>query len=271
MKVCVANYHNLLDGIEDDFDVVPEAYYPEADKLIIWNDILPQHRAMITAMKEMNKPTFVIQHGKQAWTDYKNHKPLADYFLAWGDDDKKGAIDLGWSEENVFRVGCPYISVFPERDISDKIVTFAPEHHYSDPDDVRLNHKIWNKLLKVPDIKPTLKIINNEFILYKREGKIVNTLSYSNSHIKTTLELLSKTLCLIQNDVPIYGTINLLAKMMNIPIVKVNADNLDNLNKEIKEAIFEEVNYSDEVKRDAGYIMSDNPRQEIVGILKRVN
>jgi len=112
------NYNNLLNQILPLYENVDNIL--KADFLLTWNDLVSPNREIVQLAKEFKKPSFIIEHGMKAVSDYQKDlqdvrfnmggKPFtADHMFLWGDKSKEIMIESGVSSDKISVVGSPII------------------------------------------------------------------------------------------------------------------------------------------------------------------
>src|SRR5258706_3718662 len=139
----------------------------DADIWIVWQDVLGSYGDLIKAAKKLgiNKPTYVIQHGRASTLDYgpPNSFPLsADKFLCWGQSDYDRMVKLGYGDRTVI-VGCPLNShIKPLVQHKEKVALFIPVNTGKEEPE---NIAAYYELLKFKYQKAQLKVIDNSINL----------------------------------------------------------------------------------------------------------
>lgn len=133
-----------------------------ADCWVIWQDVLGSFGDLVRIAKQVgyNKPVFVVQHGRDATSDYDkpNSFPFtADYFLAWGQNDYKRMVRLGYGDRTKI-VGCPLnTQIKPKVEHKEKIVLFVPVNTGKEEPE---NIAVYYELLKIKYSQAQIKVLS---------------------------------------------------------------------------------------------------------------
>lgn len=131
MRWYVSDFNGILTDLKAKVGPANLTTPREADVWVFWQDVLGSYGDLIKAARKTGfyKPTFVVQHGRAATTDYDkpNSYPFtADYFLCWGTSDYKRMSSLGYGDRTHI-VGCPLNShIKPKVPHNEKVVLFVP-------------------------------------------------------------------------------------------------------------------------------------------------
>ncbi len=289
MKITVINWNDIIPNMSDVFTVYhhpTEIRYTDA--LIISDDTTFMGVKACKIAKEYGVPSFIVQHGRNAATDYSVHRKeiIADFFFAWGHEDVEQAVEGGWARDRVIRIGCPALvdRCTPEPD--GKTVVFAPPHREQEDDVNKRNSEegmaIWEVLHSMDGIHPIAKLLKYEhdFKHYPHEKFI--TWRLEEGHIKRIYqELLRKTSCVVS---PMDGTFELLAYSMDIPVVKLESNcpaasspaarlvyTIDEIEGAVRDALAHPEWNREERKRivvERGWSEGDNPKESIARLIK---
>ncbi|MHB9149520.1 MAG: DUF6716 putative glycosyltransferase [Thermoleophilia bacterium] len=77
-----------------------------AKALVLWNDVLPQHRALVDSARAAGLPTILYQHGMFALKTLHD-RPRTDRVAVWGPSGREWLKDVGFPEDRVDEVGLP--------------------------------------------------------------------------------------------------------------------------------------------------------------------
>lgn len=293
IKITVINWNDVIPDLSDVFVVKG---FPvnvlQSDAIIVSDDIHPRSKRACGIARKQGIPSFVMQHGRNASDHYTryNRDIIADYFLAWGENDVTQAIEGGWAKDKVIRIGSPILQDKCEYKPDGKTVVFAPIH-YELPVSLDLRNRregmeIWEVLQGMKGIEPVAKLLANEHDIKDYSGYKFVTNRQERGHIKEVYEkLLSKASCVVCN---IDSTFDLLAYSMDIPVVRFKDTTLDmypadnfsasrvvyNLN-EIEGAVRCAIAYPEkgkdrrkEVLPHIGGYESDNPKKSIIKLVR---
>jgi hypothetical protein len=113
LKIFVLNYNGVLDGVANllgQRGMLTDNYH-EASAALVWQDVRGDSQQFVDIMKNrLNKPVFVMQHGRGATRDYlppNSFKFSGTKMLVWGKAEQDRMIRAGVASENVILVGCP--------------------------------------------------------------------------------------------------------------------------------------------------------------------
>ena len=86
---------NLVESIE------------EADKVIVWQDVMGVGMGVVKAAKMQKKPVILMQHGR--WGTGRYYRPfyqkcLSDQICVWGQEVKDRMVDLFGQEAEVYGI-----------------------------------------------------------------------------------------------------------------------------------------------------------------------
>ena len=289
MKITVINWNDIIPNMTDVFTVCRHpTEIRHTDALVISDDTTFMGIKACKIAKEHGVPSFIVQHGRNAASDYSVHKKniIADFFLAWGYEDVEQAIEGGWTRDRVIRIGCPAFvdRCTPEPD--GKTVVFVPIHRELELEVNERNSKegiaVWKVLLEMEGIAPIAKLLRDEhnFDHYPQEKFI--TRRSDEGHVKRIYrELLRPASCVVSL---LEGTFELLAYSMDIPVVRLDAlypaslpytaetiHSINDIEKAVKEALINPQKDREMRRRVViarGGIESDNPKESIIRIIK---
>jgi hypothetical protein len=77
--------------------------------ILVWNDVLPHHRAMVDAARHLGVRTAMWQHGVFALRTMHD-RPRVDLVAVWGETSKRWLVCAGFPEERIRSVGAPSIA-----------------------------------------------------------------------------------------------------------------------------------------------------------------
>lgn len=152
MKYFVFNHHDFWQYPLGESDVV------NADVVFMWADW--PFSGVVKTLQSLGKKVIVYEHGFGALWDYElnNREPMADGYLALGEESKKSLVRKGVSEERVLVSGNPiYDSItIKEGDRGNKAL-FVALHWVSDR--LGYNSDLYEQLKKAyPQLDWTLKL-----------------------------------------------------------------------------------------------------------------
>lgn len=225
MKLAVGDMNCIIPDLSEDFDVVGLTEFLHADGILLAHEASCEQGAVAEAARHYGIPTFTLQHGRHAMSDYvcNEKKPKSDYVLVWGRHDADMAVKGGWPRNAVVEVGCPLFDEWVHPEPDGKTVVFAPAHVEAldsrNQANDRERARIWAILLGVKGIHPIIKLLGGEHTFADIPGEKVVTVRGEKGHVKRIYELLKHTSCVVSQA---EGTFELLAYSMNIPVIKIN-------------------------------------------------
>jgi len=160
MKWSIADFNGVLTDLKTKVGPQHLTTPRNCDAMVVWQDVSGSFGDLIKAMKYTgtSKPTFVVQHGRGATTDYDkpNSYPFSsDYFLCWGTSDFDRMCRLGYSTNTVI-VGCPLNThIKPKVPHKEKVVLFVPVNTGKEEPE---NIAVYYELLKMKYDKARMKV-----------------------------------------------------------------------------------------------------------------
>lgn len=212
MKIYVAEHNGVLQDIKDEFEIVP---FEEAEKIVLWNDVQPEARAIINYARALKKPTLVVQHGRKGTSKYYppfNEEITADRLCVWGPKDKEVLTGYGRDASKIEVCGTTIFShLIGRKEHEGTNVVFCPEH-WDRP--ISENRKVKNKLRRLKGVNVTTKIIEvhdpEEF-----DNPVVSSRG-SDTHLDICASVLSTADVVVGVS---ESTFELLAQALDIPVV----------------------------------------------------
>lgn len=162
MKIYCADFNGVLTDLRTLIGPTHLTNPRDADTWVVWQDVLGSYGDLIKTAKRLgyDKPTFVVQHGRGATSDYDkpNSYPLsADYFLCWGKNDYDRLKRLGLGDKGTV-VGCPLNTLRrPKIPHQEKVVLFAPVNTGKEEPE---NIAVYYELLKLKYAKAGARLLN---------------------------------------------------------------------------------------------------------------
>ena len=172
MHWSVADFNGILTDLKTKIGPQHLTTPRNADCLVVWQDVLGSFGDLIKSMKYTgtSKPTFVVQHGRAATSDYDkpNSFPLSsDYFLCWGQNDKDRMDRLGYKDQTVI-TGCPLNAhIKPKVPHREKVILFVPVNTGKEEPE---NIAVYYELLKLRYAKAQVKVLDNKLALKDKWG-----------------------------------------------------------------------------------------------------
>lgn len=212
MKIYVAEHNGVLQDIKDEFEIVS---FEEAEKVVLWNDVQPEARAIINYARALKKPTLVVQHGRKGTSKYYppfNEEITADRLCVWGPKDKEVLTGYGRDASKIEVCGTTIFShLIGRKEHEGTNVVFCPEH-WDRP--VSENRKVKNVLRRLKNVKITTKII--EAHDPKDFDNVVVSDRSDSSHLDVCASVLSTADVVVGVS---ESTFELLAQALDIPVV----------------------------------------------------
>lgn len=185
MKYLVNNYNGIMDCFLPFIQKTTNLL--DADKVIVWNDLVQPEKQIVEMAKEYGKESTVIEHGMKAVSDYQKDlkdiytgmggKPfIANKICVWGNKSKQIMLDAGVSEERIFVVGSPIIweheyKYICEAKKDQRILRGFIGMKVKDPTDEKLwefaGHRSWIPQNKSKEI--TIFFPHHDYTAYARE------------------------------------------------------------------------------------------------------
>ncbi len=218
MKYYLTDHNRVLADVREALGDQVVGTPAEADKIIVWQDVMSMSLAIAKSAKRKKKPVILMQHGR--WGTGQYYYPffqecLADHICVWGQQVKDRMMSAGINKKRIHITGS---TIF--RHLEPKVkhpginVVFTPEHWDCD---VQENHDVYKELKKIPDINLIVKTVNK----YDEDNyeNVIWTDRSKEGHLKKCSEVLSTTDIVVG---VMEGTFELLAQMMNIPVIIVD-------------------------------------------------
>lgn len=213
MKLWIAEHNGVLQDIKGDFEIVSRL--EDADRVVLWNDVQPEARAIARYAKSLRKPTIVVQHGRKGTSKY--YRPfcepiVADKLLVWGPADKDALVEHGQNPRKIEVTGTTIFDHLKPRRAHDGInVVFCPEH-WDRP--VEENRKVRNHLRRLKGVNVITKLIEvhdpAEF-----DNPVVSNREHPD-HLDICAEVLATADVVVGIS---ESTFELLAQALDIPVV----------------------------------------------------
>jgi len=168
----ISDFNGMLTDLKAKVGPVNLTTPRNADVMVIWQDVLGSFGDLIKAMKQTgtSKPTFVVQHGRGATSDYDkpNSYPFSsNYFLCWGVSDYERMCRLGYNDNTVI-VGCPLNThIKPKVAHKEKVILFVPVNTGKEEPE---NIAVYYELLKLRYAKAQVKVLDNQLALKDKWG-----------------------------------------------------------------------------------------------------
>jgi hypothetical protein len=176
MKLYCSDFNGILTDLKAKIGPLHLTTPRNADAWVFWQDVLGSYGDLIKAAKKCGeaKPTFVVQHGRGATSDYdkpNSYDFTADYFLAWGQRDYQRMLSLGYGDR-VKVVGCPLnTQIKPKVPHEEKVVLFVPVNTGKEEPE---NLAVYYELLKLKYNKAQVKILDQQAELKDRWDMTTN-------------------------------------------------------------------------------------------------
>lgn len=220
MKLYIPSRHNsVLEELDYHFEVEPRM--DEADVVVLWNDVNPFERGVISLARAKKKKVVVLQHGRKGSSRYFppfNERIQADALLVWGDFDKRSLVAAGQDSQKIRVVGTTVLQDLPEKKEHDGInIVFCPEHWDRE---VEENAKVRKELRKLRYKRKDLNIITKIIEGHdpKNYDNPIQTNRNGEDHLRICKEVLSTADLVVGIS---ESTFELLAQAMDIPVVIV--------------------------------------------------
>lgn len=217
-KVYIPLKHNsVFNEIQKKFEVVDKI--EDCDTVLLWNDLNPIERGIISRARGLGKKTIVLQHGRKGSSKYFppfNEKIQADKILVWGDFDRRSLIGAGQDSARLGVVGTTVLNGLPRKKPHEGInVIFCPEHWDREVDEnTRVKEELRKLAQRYETIKVTTKIIESHDPLHYDNP--IQTNRNDDNHLSVCKELLSTADLVVGVS---ESTFELLAQAMDIPVV----------------------------------------------------
>ena len=294
MRLYFENWNNIATDLIDNLDKFgfKRTNFLEADKIITWNDVMPDQISLIEYARKRNIKVIVLQHGSKGTSRYYspfNQPVLADKICVWGENMKKRLLEVGTLKEKIAITGTPIFSHLKPNIQHEGInIIFSPEHWEKD---IPENRDTANKLRKLKGINIITKILpmhnkwwyDNPIMSDRNDPK----------HFEIVADILSKADLVVG---VMEGTFELLAQSLDIPVVimkdwkpkSISGDDrylkynkrLSFASKEttletLNETILQQLKNPDELKEQRkqeaimeGGVNIENPLEEISKVIK---
>jgi hypothetical protein len=133
MKIYIANFNGVLDGLVKHFEKDLTRDWHEADVLVLWQDVIGDLENLASQAKNAGKRVIVAEHGLLSINDYippLNRPLVADTFMAWGNWTKEWLVNKAHVDPDRIRVTGTLISdkMIPRRKNHGPRILFAPRH-----------------------------------------------------------------------------------------------------------------------------------------------
>lgn len=221
-KLFLENYNNVLTKTKSYFEIVEKIEF--ADAVVVWNDVLPEYRELLTKSALLGKPSLVMQHGLRATREYAvpYNKPLfSDRIMVWGPKDKQRLTNAGVEQERIIVTGSEIFDRFNNLEKlphNGKNIVFAPMHWYEDLDENLMvasqlrrlcaEDNRFNIITKVVDSK------NSEYY-----DNPVSSIAHEPNHLDVCASVLTRADLVVSVT---ESTFEFLAYMLDIPVIVVD-------------------------------------------------
>lgn len=214
MKFFLWEHNSIFRDIRDKITVVDKI--EDCDVVLLWNDLYPTERTIISLAKSLGKKTAVMQHGRRGSSRYFppfNEPITADHLLVWGEDDKDALVKAGHPKKKIKVVGSPILNNLPKKTnpTGNKTIVFCPEH-WDRP--VIENERVRDELRKLEGYNVITKIIETHNPI--DFDNTIQTNRSDKTHLEKCKEILSS--CILVVGVS-ESTFELMAQVMDIPVV----------------------------------------------------
>lgn len=211
MKIFFLEHNSIFHDIKKEFEVVNKI--EDADRVLLWNDVLPVERGIVNLAHSLGKKVIVLQHGRKGTSRYYPpfSEPIqADILLVWGEFDKQELIKAGQDEKKIKVVGSPVMLHLKERKKHyGTNIVYCPEHWDRPIDE---NIQVRNKLRNFKGV--VTKIIETH------DPKDFDNPIQTNRNSEDHLDICAEILSVADLVVSVYeGTFELMAQAMDIPVV----------------------------------------------------
>ena len=215
MKYYLTDHNRVLADVREALGDQVVGTPAEADKVILWQDVMSMSLAIAKNAKRKKKPVILMQHGRWGTGQYYHpffQECLADHVCVWGQQVKDRMMGVGIKGKRIHITGSTiFRHLEPKRYHGKRNVVFTPEHWDCD---VQENHDTYKELKKIPNINLIVKTVNK----YDEDNyeNVIWTNRDGEGHLKKCIEVLSTA------DVVVgvmEGTFELLAQMMDIPVI----------------------------------------------------
>jgi hypothetical protein len=215
MKLFYRNHNQILTDIAKEFEIVEDMN--EADIVILWNEVLPETKALIQKAKDLGKKVIALQHGRRGSSRYFppfNEQIVSDKLCVWGPLDKERLVAVGHDKNKIEVVGTTVFSHLkgrvPHKGIN---IVFSPDHWNRE---IPENINVRNELRKLKGVNIITKIIDEQEPLFYDNP--VRSDRKKPDHLDVCAEVLSKADLVVSVA---EGTFELLAQSMDIPVITV--------------------------------------------------
>lgn len=248
MKIYCADFNRINTDLRKKIGSAHLTNPRDADAWVVWQDCQGSFADLVATSKKLGvgKPTFVVQHGRAATSDYDkpNSFPfVSDYFLCWGSTDYQRMSALGYGSRTEI-VGCPLnLLIKPKVVHKEKVILFVPVNTGKEEPE---NIAVYNELLKYKYHKAQDLILkdsshlkekwdltpNNSFINFDVVAKLLpwhdkrfyhgNTISgsqYQGKNNELIFELLRNVDLVVGLD---EGCTEIFAMANDVPVIVVN-------------------------------------------------
>lgn len=213
MKIYTRNFNGVFDDILNHVDSVS---IEEADKVLAWQDVLPDWVNTVNYAHELGKEVILMTHCFASCNDYlppHNHTPLADKILVWGQADYNMAIQAGLAHKTII-TGTPIFNhIKPKVKHEGTNIVYCPARLET----VDENYEIAEKL-RGYDAKILTKVIDGQK-LTKYDNPVYSDRSKTD-HIDISFNMIAEADIVVVNDPT--TTFALFAFACDVPVVCVN-------------------------------------------------
>jgi len=202
---------DVREALKDDIVETPS----EADKVIVWQDVLGIGRSIVKLAKAYKKPVILVQHGRWGTGQYFHPfytKCLADQVCVWGQEVKDRMVKVGIPKKKIHITSSTIFKhLIPKKKHPQTNIVFSPEHWDSD---IPENHAVYKELKKIKDVNIIVKTVNE----YDKENyeNVIYSDRTKEGHLQKCAEVLSTADVVVS---VMEGTFELLAQVMDIPVI----------------------------------------------------
>ena len=218
MKIFLQDHNNILADVAEHVKLVDNI--TDADKVVIWQDIVGLGRGIATLAKQQRKPVIVAQHGISSWIDYgppNRYSFVADKMCVWGPESKEKLVELGISEKKVVVTGSTIFSHLKPKEKHEGVnIVFRPAHWsaLALQENTEVS-EVLRGVAKEHGFKITTKAVETQDP--KGWENVVQTHRDRPGHLEACADVL-KTADLVV-AVAGDGTFEMMAYMLNIPVL----------------------------------------------------
>jgi len=215
MKIFFSDHNQVMSGLEEHFEKVD---FDEAEKVVLWQDVMGEGRGLAKLAHLKGKPVIQILHGRRGYTQYGypwNKEMISDKFCVWGKTDVDTLTRFGIPPEKIVITGTTVFShLKPRVKHKGTNIVFSPYHWDID---IPENDQVVEVLRKMKGINITTKIMEVHDI--KKYDNPVFSHRDRPKHLDICADVLSKADLLVSIS---EGTFELMAQILNIPVVIAN-------------------------------------------------